>query len=625
MLAHCGGISSTTALAASQQAPELRLAAAGSNGSSGATATALPDFTCAEPALAGFGAAAAGQRGGRPAMHLDTSSILRLLPADLSTAAPAGCGAQLAAAPAHAHTQDTTHLAVLSALQAHGVSVSSGVSAAGSTLAGYIAAVAAAAASKAAAGGGGADAAIAAASAAAAAAAAGLLQQQGGASLAAAHAIAGNSSTALVRPAFPSYTSEPGSGFAGTQHAAGSFPPSSGGLLCPLSAGGGAWDSSAAAVSNGVWAPAAAQRAGAGLAGLAAPGAASRLRSSASFSGATRAVAALGGCGMFSRNMSFNGGVGMPHCGPLMLMPAHQHQHAHAHQLCYAYPRPHAHGGTRTAGFGSHAGSGPSSKADPRSLRGVDPRLCVGSPQDVEAEVCRRNPGLAEILRLPPRSVRLANLPVMEDSPVLGGSSGGSVEAGGGGGGSSSSASKQAAAAAVDPALLVVESGLLRYCFGLPSSVGPELVRAARQAVTRGGVPGSGLEPFFWTLQAKTCWLLKRPVFFKGQLLRGEISGITDQQRADSFARVTEQRSRLGQLVVAVYALLSQQQRQQPAAAAQQQQQEQQEQEQEHQEQEHVAGGGSSDQQAQAPGGGGQVQEGAPEAVVAAPAPGAAA
>lgn len=58
-------------------------------------------------------------------------------------------------------------------------------------------------------------------------------------------------------------------------------------------------------------------------------------------------------------------------------------------------------------------------------------------------------------------------------------------------------------------------------------------------------------------LQAKLAWLLKRPVFFKGQLLRGEIHSITDQQRVESFARVTEQRARLGELVVSMFKLLS--------------------------------------------------------------------
>ena len=57
-------------------------------------------------------------------------------------------------------------------------------------------------------------------------------------------------------------------------------------------------------------------------------------------------------------------------------------------------------------------------------------------------------------------------------------------------------------------------------------------------------------------LQAKLSWLLKRPVFFKGQLLRGEIHAITDQQRAQSFAQVTEQRSKLGELLLVLYRML---------------------------------------------------------------------
>jgi hypothetical protein len=168
----------------------------------------------------------------------------------------------------------------------------------------------------------------------------------------------------------------------------------------------------------------------------------------------------------------------------------------------------------------------------------VDPHLCVGEPGDVEREVCRRNPGLAEILRLAPHSVPLANPAVHEDTVPL----------------EELTASKHSGR--MDASELTVESGLLRYCYGLPSSVGPDLVRAARQAATRNGVPGSGLEPFFWTLHAKMAWLLKRPVFFKGQLLRGEIHAITDQQRVESLARVTEQRSRLGELVVVLYNML---------------------------------------------------------------------
>lgn len=190
----------------------------------------------------------------------------------------------------------------------------------------------------------------------------------------------------------------------------------------------------------------------------------------------------------------------------------------------------------RSRFFGSAAAI---SKADPKSLCGVDPRLCVGSPGDVEAEVCRRNPGLAELLRLPPHSVKLANVAVRPDTcptELL--------------------ASKRPDGP-ISPEELTIESGLLRHCFGLPSSIGPDLVRAARQSVTRPDAPGSGLEPFFWVLQAKLNWLLKRPVFFKGQLLRGQIHGITDHQRAASFAQVTEQRSKLGELLLVLYSMLA--------------------------------------------------------------------
>jgi hypothetical protein len=187
----------------------------------------------------------------------------------------------------------------------------------------------------------------------------------------------------------------------------------------------------------------------------------------------------------------------------------------------------------------SRFGAATNSKADPKSMCGVDPRLCLGSPADVEAEVCRRNPGLSELLRLPPRSVKLSNVAVRPDTcpaELL--------------------ASKRPDGPIV-PEELTIESGLLRHCFGLPSSIGPDLVRAARQSVTRGdATPGSGLEPFFWVLQAKLNWLLKRPVFFKGQLLRGEIHGITDHQRAASFAQVTEQRSKLGELLLVLYSML---------------------------------------------------------------------
>lgn len=178
------------------------------------------------------------------------------------------------------------------------------------------------------------------------------------------------------------------------------------------------------------------------------------------------------------------------------------------------------------------------SKVDPKSMCGVDPRLCVGSPSDVEYEVCRRNPGLAELLRLSPRSVKLVNVPVMQDTspPEL-------------------LASKRMDGP-ITPDELTLESGLLRHCFGLPSSIGPDLVRAARHAVSRGDEPGSGLEPFFWALQGKLNWLLKRPVFFKGQLLRGEIHAITDKQRAESFAQVTEQRSKLGELLLVLFSML---------------------------------------------------------------------
>jgi hypothetical protein len=184
-------------------------------------------------------------------------------------------------------------------------------------------------------------------------------------------------------------------------------------------------------------------------------------------------------------------------------------------------------------------GSAANSKVDPKSMCGVDPRLCVGSPGDVEAEVCRRNPGLAELLRMAPRSVKLNNVPVRQDMspPEL-------------------LASKRVDGP-ITPDELTIESGLLRHCFGLPSSIGPDLVRAARHAVSReDGTPGSGLEPFFWVLQAKLNWLLKRPVFFKGQLLRGEIHAITDQQRAHSFSQVTEQRSKLGELLLVLYRML---------------------------------------------------------------------
>jgi hypothetical protein len=183
--------------------------------------------------------------------------------------------------------------------------------------------------------------------------------------------------------------------------------------------------------------------------------------------------------------------------------------------------------------------SGPgNSKVDPKSMCGVDPRLCVGSPADVEFEVCRRNPGLAELLALQPRSVKLNNVAVAQDTlpPEM-------------------LASKRADGP-IAPDELIIESGLLRHCFGLPSSIGPDLVRAARHAVTRGDEPGSGLEPFFWVLQHKLNWLLKRPVFFKGQLLRGEIHAITDQQRAQSFAQVTEQRSKLGELLLVLFSML---------------------------------------------------------------------
>lgn len=184
-------------------------------------------------------------------------------------------------------------------------------------------------------------------------------------------------------------------------------------------------------------------------------------------------------------------------------------------------------------------GSAANSKVDSKSMCGVDPRLCVRSPGDVEAEVCRRNPGLAELLRMAPRSVKLNNIPVRQDTspPEL-------------------LASKRVDGP-IPPDELTIESGLLRHCFGLPSSIGPDLVRAARHAVAReDGTPGSGLEPFFWVLQAKLNWLLKRPVFFKGQLLRGEIHAITDLQRAQSFSQVTEQRSKLGELLLVLYRML---------------------------------------------------------------------
>jgi hypothetical protein len=178
------------------------------------------------------------------------------------------------------------------------------------------------------------------------------------------------------------------------------------------------------------------------------------------------------------------------------------------------------------------------SKVDPKSMCGVDPRLCVGSPADVEFEVCRRNPGLAELLALQPRSVKLGNVAVRQDTlpPEM-------------------LASKRPDGP-ITPDELTIESGLLRHCFGLPSSIGPDLVRAARHAVTRGDELGSGLEPFFWVLQHKLKWLLKRPVFFKGQLLRGEIHAITDQQRVQSFAQVTEQRSKLGELLLVLFSML---------------------------------------------------------------------
>lgn len=214
------------------------------------------------------------------------------------------------------------------------------------------------------------------------------------------------------------------------------------------------------------------------------------------------------------------------HFPPSELQPGQWHQ-------CMDCPA-----GAKFAGGRKVPGVVANSKVDPKSLCGVDPRLCVGSPSDVELEVCRRNPGLAELLRLPPRSVKLNNIPVLQDSCPP-----------------EQLASKRPDGP-ITPEELIIESGLLRHCFGLPSSIGPDLVRAARHAVTRGDAPGSGLEPFFWVLQAKLNWLLKRPVFFKGQLLRGEIHAITDHQRAQSFAQVTEQRSKLGELLLVLFRML---------------------------------------------------------------------
>jgi hypothetical protein len=116
--------------------------------------------------------------------------------------------------------------------------------------------------------------------------------------------------------------------------------------------------------------------------------------------------------------------------------------------------------------------------------------------------------------------------------------------------------------APLDPEQLVQEQGLVRACRGLPARVRDDLIRAARLAVTRtdassgAAVPGTGLLPFFWRVQANLCWLLRQPATLKGQLLPGQVDFVSYEQRQQSSQKTVAQRVRLAELAVLLHGLL---------------------------------------------------------------------
>jgi len=179
---------------------------------------------------------------------------------------------------------------------------------------------------------------------------------------------------------------------------------------------------------------------------------------------------------------------------------------------------------------------------------GIDPRLVVGSPLEIAWEVLQGNPGVASLLNLQPSTAKLRNQPVQEDDEPEG-------------------PSDAAAAAGREPDTplvaeqLVHEQGLVRSCRGLPARVRDDLIKAARLAVTRRDssgreLPGTGLLPFFWRVQANLKWLLQQPATLKGQLLPGQIDFITEEQRGLSFQKTVQQRVRLGELAVLLHQML---------------------------------------------------------------------